>query len=128
MIDSMHIKNFQSHKDSHLDFHPGVDVIVGPSDSGKTAIIRALRWLVWNRPTGDAVRSWWGGDTEVSLSLPTSSISRIKGKENQYTLNGLVFKAIGTDVPEEISKELKQTSISNNSLIVHSCLETLLVR
>lgn len=124
----MHIKNFQSHKDSHLDFHPGVDVIVGPSDSGKTAIIRALRWLVWNRPTGDAVRSWWGGDTEVSMSLPTSSISRIKGKENQYTLNGLVFKAIGTDVPEEISKELKQTSISNNSLIVHSCLETLLVR
>lgn len=112
MIKSISIFNFQSHKNSRLDFHPGVNVIIGPSDSGKTAIIRALRWLVWNRPTGDAIRSWWGGDTEVSLSLPTSSLSRIKGKENQYTLNGLVFKAVGTDVPEEIKKELNLTDIN----------------
>lgn len=112
MINNISISNFQSHKNSQLDFHPGVNVIIGPSDSGKTAIIRALRWLVWNRPTGDAIRSWWGGDTKVALSLPTSSLSRVKGKENQYTLNGLTFKAVGTDVPEEIRDKLNLTDIN----------------
>lgn len=112
MLNSITIKNFQSHKQSHLDFSPGVNVIVGSSDSGKTAIIRALRWLVWNRPTGDSIRSWWGGDTEVTLTLPTGVVSRIKGKENQYFLNSLEFKAFGTDVPEEVTKELNLTEIN----------------
>jgi len=56
MIKYLQIQNFQSHKDSLLEFDPGVNVIVGSSDSGKTAVIRALRWLVWNRPSGDAFR------------------------------------------------------------------------
>jgi len=106
MIQSIEISNFQSHKHSTLEFDPGVNVIVGSSDSGKTAIIRALRWLIWNRPSGDSIRSWWGGDTEVTLTLPTSTISRIKGKENLYKLNDIEFKAFGTDVPEEIQKEI----------------------
>ena len=112
MIESIDIKNFQSHKHSVLEFDPGVNVIVGSSDSGKTAIIRALRWLIWNRPSGDAIRSWWGGDTEVNLTLPTSTISRSKGKENIYKLDGIEFKAMRTDVPEEIQKEINFTNIN----------------
>ena len=69
MIQSLHIKNLQSHKDSHLDFCEGVNVIVGPSDSGKSAILRALRWIVKNRPQGDVLRSHWGGETEASIIL-----------------------------------------------------------
>jgi len=106
MITTLKIKNFQSHKDTVLEFDPGVNVIVGSSDSGKTAIIRALRWLIWNRPSGDSIRSWWGGDTEVTLTIPTSTISRIKGKENLYKLDDIEFRAFGTDVPEEIQKEI----------------------
>ncbi|MHA1289041.1 MAG: AAA family ATPase [Candidatus Thorarchaeota archaeon] len=106
MIESLKIKNFQSHKNSTLEFDPGVNVIIGSSDSGKTAIIRALRWLTWNRPAGDSIRSWWGGDTEVTLTLPTSTISRVKGKENLYKLDSLEFKAFGADVPKEIQKEI----------------------
>ena len=61
MIQSLQINNFQSHKYSVMELHKGVNVIIGPSDSGKTTILRALRWLVWNRPSGDAFRSDWGG-------------------------------------------------------------------
>jgi len=111
-IKKLSISNFQSHKHSSLNLDPGVNVIVGPSDSGKTAIIRALRWLVWNRPSGDAIRSWWGGDTEVHISLPTTSISRSKGKDNSYKLDDISFKAMGTEVPEEIKKEINFVDIN----------------
>lgn len=104
MIESITLKNFQSHKTSELEFHPGVNAIIGPSDSGKTAIIRAIRWLVWNRPLGDAFRSVWGGDTLVGLSFPEGHVQRIKtNKDNMFILGHHdEFKAAGMDVPEEI--------------------------
>ena len=118
MIQSLHIKNLQSHKDSHLDFCEGVNVIVGPSDSGKSAILRALRWLVKNRPQGDVLRSHWGGGTEASISLHEPEIdvdpevTRMKGKTDEYTMNGNSFKALRGDVPQEIQEVLNITDIN----------------
>ena len=42
------LENFQSHKNSIIDFDRGLNVIVGPSDSGKSAIIRAIKWALYN--------------------------------------------------------------------------------
>jgi exonuclease SbcC len=116
MIRSLEIFNFQSHKGTRLEFSKGVNVIIGSSDSGKTSIIRALRWLIWNRPTGDEFRSSWGGDTEVIAQFDKFEIIRKKGKENFYSFlssgKGHVFKAIGTDVPEEIIKALNINEIN----------------
>lgn len=115
MIQSIQINNFQSHKYSVMELHKGVNVIIGPSDSGKTTILRALRWLVWNRPSGDAFRSDWGGETLVTVQLQNykvdpvpALITRKKDKNlNSYFLdNSMEFKALGTNVPEEISKIL----------------------
>ena len=39
------IVNFQSHANTKLNFDEGVNVIIGPSDSGKTAVIRAMKWI-----------------------------------------------------------------------------------
>lgn len=47
------IKGFQSHKESGFTLSPGLTVITGPSDAGKTAVIRALRWLAFNEPQGE---------------------------------------------------------------------------
>lgn len=47
------IKGFQSHKESSFNLSPGLTVITGPSDAGKTAVIRALRWLAFNEPQGE---------------------------------------------------------------------------
>jgi len=69
MIKQLTIKNFQSHKKTKLEFSDGVNIIIGQSDSGKTAIIRALNWVVNNKPSGDSFRSHWGGDTNVEITM-----------------------------------------------------------
>jgi len=112
MINAISIKNFQSHKDSELEFVPGVNVIVGASDSGKSSIIRAMRWLVWNRPTGDSFRSHWGGNTSVTLELDNAIITRMKSDENKYILGDSHFRAIGTEVPKEISDVLNFNDVN----------------
>jgi len=48
----LRIQNFQAHKKTVLKLHPGINVITGSSHHGKTAIIRALRKLVFNTPRG----------------------------------------------------------------------------
>lgn len=53
-ISNVKIKGFQSHVDSAFTLSPGLTVITGPSDAGKTAVIRALRWLAFNEPQGEA--------------------------------------------------------------------------
>lgn len=107
MIKSLYILNFQSHEKSKFDFVDGVNVIVGISDSGKTASFRALNWLSKNRPSGDSMRSTWGGDTNVIIETENGYVRRVRGKEDFYELKihgrkSLVFKAFRTDVPKEI--------------------------
>lgn len=112
MIKSIVIQNFQSHKQSELEFDKGVNIIVGPSDSGKTAIIRALRWLIWNRPSGDSMRSNWGGVTKVIVDTDDAIITRLKDKDNKYILGDSHFDAVKTDVPEEVSNVLNMDDIN----------------
>ncbi len=118
MIKSLDIQNYQSHKDTHLDFHKGVNIIVGTSDSGKSAIIRTIKWVKDNRPSGDAIRSSWGGKTEVSIVLDAPEleidpeITRIKDKQDEYIMNGMTFKAFRTEVPKEITDVLNMTEIN----------------
>lgn len=121
MIESVSIQNFQSHKNTTLQFCNGVNVIIGSSDSGKSAIIRALNWVINNRPTGDSFRSSWGGDTSVFVLLGDRGVERIKtDKDNLYRITydieaammGAVdvtedFRAIGTDVPKEVQTILR---------------------
>lgn len=109
MFNSLEIKNFQSHKNTRLEFTPGVNVIVGTSDSGKSAIFRALKWLMYNRPLGDSFCSHWadGEETKVALQLDNCFIVRSREKNKQlYSVNGLDLTAFKTDVPEEVSKAL----------------------
>tara|TARA_Y100000310_G_scaffold345185_1_gene462479 strand:+ start:20474 stop:21376 length:903 start_codon:yes stop_codon:yes gene_type:complete len=105
MINSLSISNFQSHKDSTLEFDRGVNIITGQSDSGKSAILRALNWVVNNKPSGDAFRSNWGGATFVEIELDDTSLYRIKDKKNNdYCHRTEIFKSFGQDVPDEIKQ------------------------
>lgn len=117
MIECLELKNFQSHEYSRLEFSPGVNMIVGSSDSGKTAIIRALNWVVNNRPAGDSFRSKFGNklskETKTILSIDGTEIIRSKSdKENYYLLNEVEFKAMGQGVPDDVSSFLNFSNIN----------------
>jgi DNA repair exonuclease SbcCD ATPase subunit len=72
MIKRIEIKNFQAHKNTEIDFDPGVNVISGASDAGKSSIFRALLWVITNRPSGDSIKNWdckKDDTTEVRIGL-----------------------------------------------------------
>ena len=119
MIENINIQNYQSHENTDMDFDPGVNVIIGLSDTGKSAIIRALKWVFFNRPLGDAYRSKWGGDTSVTLSINNNKITRERSKKdgNVYKLNSMVFKAMSTGVPDEIVDAVKINALNLQSQI-----------
>ena len=105
------LKNFQCHKSLVLDLEPGVNVLVGPSDSGKSSVYRALYWVAFNRPGGSAFLRH--GAKEVSVKV--DEIERKKGKANTYSLNGKVQKAVGAKVPENVSEALNLAPINFQS-------------
>lgn len=119
------IRNFQKHKCLDLDFVNGVNVIAGRSDLGKSAVIRAIRWVVENRPLGlDAVRydpaiAKDGGQkpksdepTSAKLIFDDCTVERRRDEDglNVYILNGNEnepFEALRGQVPDEIKEVLR---------------------
>lgn len=109
MITKVEIENFQSHKKAELEFVPGTNVIIGKSDAGKSAIFRAINWVISNRPLGDAFCSEWGGETKVILYTSEGDVvERVRTpSRNEYIINGVTLKAFGMEVPEEVTQVLR---------------------
>ncbi len=119
IIRSMDLKNFQSHESTHLDFSRGFNVIVGNSDSGKTAILRALRWVFYNEPRGDFFIQHGKSDVEVRVTWDDgTTIRRYRSKrKNGYEIiypNGdsQVFEGFNNTVPEEVVRYLRMWKVS----------------
>ena len=106
MLKKIKINNFESHKKTTITLDPGVNVIVGKSDRGKSALFRSIYWCLFNKPLGDTFKSWWSDSVRVSLYFEDDTkITRKKNKtSNLYQLNTFQepFKAFGTDPPDEI--------------------------
>ena len=113
MFEKISINNFQSHKATRMELSPTVNTLQGNSDCGKSAVMRALGWLLFN-PAGDYFVSDWAkkGKTisapcEVSVVANGHTITRRRDKDfNGYTLDGQVFEATRNSVPPQILEAL----------------------
>ena len=47
-ITDIYINGFQSHEDTHIELTNGFNAIIGPSNSGKSAIIRDIEFVLFN--------------------------------------------------------------------------------
>ncbi|AYP68402.1 exonuclease [Bacillus phage vB_BboS-125] len=117
-ITGVSIQGFQSHTGSFLQLGPGLNVITGPSDSGKTAVIRAVRWVAFGEPSGDAFVNEKTGEALVAIQMDNgvTITKRRKSKKTTYLLQadpgdeGQLFEK--AEVPEEVKVALginKQT-------------------
>ncbi len=113
-LTKLHIKNFQSHRDSTLEFGNGVNLIIGASGHGKSSIIRAIRLLIENKPGGNSFVSRGSQNCEISLEFEDKKITREKGENNLYKLEikgqkPEEFKSFGMSVPDPIKNVLNLT-------------------
>lgn len=100
MIESLSLQNFQAHRRLRVEFGPGINTIVGRSDVGKSAIIRALRWAATNQPGGDQFVTTGTKGTTVTLHVDGHVIKRKRGGSvNSYHLDGEEYKSFGRGVP-----------------------------
>jgi len=74
-ITSLHLQHVKRHADLTLEFAPGMTVVRGPNESGKSTVQRAIEMVLFRRPTSTAqelegVRSWGvEGDPTVELAF-----------------------------------------------------------
>lgn len=111
MIERIILRNFQAHTKLDLVLDR-VTCIVGRTDAGKSAILRALRWVMLNRPSGDGFIHHDKDSCQVSIIVEDNVLSKSKGSKNLYTLNEKEFTAFGTNVPEEITNLLNVSELN----------------
>jgi len=115
-IKSVQIKNFQSHANSEIIFAPTgqLTTIIGPSDNGKTAVFRAVRWVAYNEPRGTDFIRVGTNQAKVIVSLVNGcQVIRERSRKgfNRYILRDAtgkehVFEGFGDTVPLEIQETL----------------------
>lgn len=132
MIESLLIKNFQSHKKTLLEFDKGINVIYGLSQAGKTAILRAFRLLVYNRPSGARFYSNFApmeGTSQVQVQFDNARVTIIKdvrkSKDGKKILKGTIYGldrgkdhldwSPGTDIPGDIRNALNMGEMNIQS-------------
>ena len=104
MIDRLELNNFQKHKKINIEFKKGLNIIVGPSDAGKSAIFRSLDFILFNGAKKSNIITNGQKQTEVIIDIDDMCVRRIKGSNtNKYYLDDMEFKAFGTKPPKEIS-------------------------
>jgi DNA repair exonuclease SbcCD ATPase subunit len=122
------LTNFQCHEHLELEFSKGTNVIFGRSSSGKSTIVRAIRWaLIPSELKGDGIRKEGTKKTSVAITFDNgATIERIKtSSTNSYKLtigNEIKeYNATGLTLPDEIEKliTIKPIEIDKESIILN---------
>ena len=112
VIQRIELHNFMSHADSVLELAGGLTVLVGPNNSGKSAVVEALRILCSNDRSQYAVRH---GELECSVVVETDDGHRVEWRRRRdsvsYSIDGEEFDRLGGRVPEELHRVLRLPSV-----------------
>jgi len=126
-IKKLELQNFQKHNSLILDFNDKVNIIYGKTDSGKSCIVRALKWVFFGEPKGDIVRKENTKKTSVKVLLDNDTeIERIKSKTaNAYIIRKdkeeKRYDSIGKTIPEDVRKilQINTIDIEGDSVILN---------
>lgn len=112
MIKRVILKNFQSWE--HLDLNlTDINIFVGQSHSGKSAVMRALSCVLFNAMEGTGMVRHGAKEAEVTIEFGEHILTWKKGPSvNRYVLDGVVYDKPGRTVPPEIQSVLNIKTLS----------------
>ena len=94
------VKDFQIVKSASLEFIPGLTVIQGESNNGKSALFRAIKSCIYNEPGTTNVRMGCK-NYMVGIEHKGHKVILQKGENSLYLIDGQQYNKIGkTQVPE----------------------------
>lgn len=109
MIPSIKIQNLQSHKDTNIDFHQGINVVTGITDSGKSGMIRAMKFAALNKPSGDSLRRHHTKKTSVTIK----NVTKVRtSSKHFYEVDGKIYKALRSEVPIPVQDILQLSHVN----------------
>ncbi|MDP4181378.1 MAG: AAA family ATPase [Bacillota bacterium] len=127
IITKIIIENFQSHENTIIDFDKGLNIITGPSDNGKSAIIRALKWVLFNDPRGTDFIRHGAQMARVTIEIDNGNtiVRERSHSKNRYLVkvgdqDFITFEGFGNEIPQEvinahgITKAFLDTSLSSS--------------
>lgn len=117
MLKKLTLKNFQGHKDSTVVFSPRITGIIGLSLSGKSSLVRSIKWAKDNRPLKFRFHSHFakkGEKTEAILEFSDTTITTSKTtKTHIYQIDDdEPLRKFGKTVPVEVSEALNLEDIN----------------
>lgn len=111
MIKSVRAINFQSHKDTLIEFQPGITGLTGDTDAGKSAIIRSMLLVVENSYKETFIRHG-----EKFVEAYVNDVRRTKTRRtgtNEYQIgDDDPIKVPKRDVPPEVQDHLRLSEIN----------------
>ena len=102
-LKSLNLKNFMSHKDTTIEFHPNITCIIGKNDIGKSAILSAFKSLCY----GDS------SDTYIRHSENQSLLSLAFDGNKIINWTRILKKT--EEQPQKVKYELWNSGIETNS-------------
>ena len=108
MIERLQLRDFQKHELFRVTLDPHVTTIVGPSNAGKSSVIRAVQWAILNNLRSDRFIRHGAKTAEVKIRVDGHDITRSRSKDgdNTFHMDDQEFRSFGNGVPEPISRML----------------------
>lgn len=96
------IKDFNCIEDMELEFHPGFTILQGPSNSGKSSVIKAIENTIFNQSGTTNVRQGQS-NYKVGIKKGDNTVSLIKGKNSKYKINENIYEKFGVGQLTEVA-------------------------
>lgn len=103
MLELIRLSNFQKHKKLTVKIGPGVTTIIGKSDIGKSAVLRALRMLCLNKPGGASHIHHGAKKSVIGVIFDGVKIQKVRSeKTGYYKIEAQdAMKAVGAGPPPD---------------------------
>nr|WP_319373290.1 AAA family ATPase [uncultured Methanobacterium sp.] len=82
IIESLHISNFKSHRDTRIEFDTGISIIVGGNGAGKSSILEAVSFALFKQHTSKRIEQL------ITIGQKRMSV------EIQFTANGRTYRVL----------------------------------